>query len=57
MFQDKYRLEYLKNVANSQEPTVSHPFISKLEEVWCALHNLLPAALHNISEICTSFNL
>ncbi|XP_047057420.1 zinc finger CCCH domain-containing protein 4 [Lolium rigidum] len=51
MFKDKYRLEYLKNVANTEEPTLSHSFISKHEEVWCALHNILPAALNHISEI------
>ncbi|XP_047050147.1 zinc finger CCCH domain-containing protein 4-like [Lolium rigidum] len=48
---DKYHLEYLKNVANTQEPTVSHPFISKLEEVWCALHNLFPASLNHVCEM------
>lgn len=55
MFQDKYRLEYLKNVVNTQEPKVSHPFLAKPEEEWCAFHNLMPAALNNISEICMSF--
>ncbi|XP_044975687.1 zinc finger CCCH domain-containing protein 4 [Hordeum vulgare subsp. vulgare] len=51
MFKDKYRQEYLKMVADTQEPTTYHAFISKQEEVWCAFHNLLPAALNNISEI------
>lgn len=57
MFQDKYRQEYLKMVADTQEPTAYHAFISKQEEVWCAFHNLFPAALNNISEICKSFQL
>lgn len=51
MFKDKYRLEYLKNVVNTQEPKVSHPFLAKPEEEWCAFHNLMPAALNNITEI------
>lgn len=55
MFQDKYRLGYLKNVVNTQEPEESHTFLAKPEEEWCAIHNLAPAAFKNISEICMSF--
>nr|CAB3472702.1 unnamed protein product [Digitaria exilis] len=54
-FKDKYRLGYLKNVVNTQEPEESHTFLAKPEEEWCAIHNLAPAAFKNISEICMSF--
>ncbi|KAF8724100.1 hypothetical protein HU200_021113 [Digitaria exilis] len=50
-FKDKYRLGYLKNVVNTQEPEESHTFLAKPEEEWCAIHNLAPAAFKNISEI------
>ncbi|KAJ1283138.1 hypothetical protein BS78_03G106100 [Paspalum vaginatum] len=50
MFKDKRRLDYLKDVASSQEPE-SHTFLTKPEEEWCAVHNLFPAAFKNISEI------
>lgn len=51
VFKDKHRLEYLKYVAKTQEPEESHTFLTKPEEEWCAVHNLLPAAFKNISEI------
>ncbi|CAO2185089.1 unnamed protein product [Urochloa humidicola] len=48
VFKDKHRLDYLKDVANTEE---SHTFLAKPEEEWCAVHNLVPAAFKNISEI------
>ncbi|KAL6626494.1 hypothetical protein ACP70R_030220 [Stipagrostis hirtigluma subsp. patula] len=51
MFKDKHRLEYLKNVANTLEPNESDTFLTKDEDEWCAIHNLVPAAFKNISEI------
>ncbi|XP_066308656.1 zinc finger CCCH domain-containing protein 4-like [Miscanthus floridulus] len=51
VFKDKHRLEYLKDVAKTQEPEESHTFLTKPEEEWCAVHNLVPAAFKNISEI------
>ncbi|RLM92512.1 zinc finger CCCH domain-containing protein 4 isoform X1 [Panicum miliaceum] len=51
VFKDKHRLDYLKDVANDQEPEESHTFLAKPEEEWCAIHNLVPAAFKNISEI------
>ncbi|XP_062207511.1 zinc finger CCCH domain-containing protein 4 [Phragmites australis] len=51
VFKNKHRLEYLKDVANTQEPKESHTFLAKPEEEWCAIHNLVPAAFKNISEI------
>lgn len=50
IFKDKHRLDYLKDVANTQEPE-SHTFLATPEEEWCAFHNLAPAAFKNISEI------
>ncbi|KAL6850538.1 hypothetical protein ACP4OV_021165 [Aristida adscensionis] len=51
VFKDKYRLGYLKNV-NAQELKASCRFLDKPEEEeWCTLHNLVPTALKNISEI------
>jgi hypothetical protein len=41
-------------VAKTQEPEESHTFLTKPEEEWCAVHNLVPAAFKNISEICMS---
>jgi len=55
MFQDKHRLDYLKDVVSAPEPEESHTFLAKPEEEWCAIHNLVPAAFKNISEICMSF--
>jgi hypothetical protein len=55
MFQDKHRLDYLKDVANTEESEESHTFVAKPEEEWCAIHNVVPAAFKNISEICMSF--
>ncbi|TVU22437.1 hypothetical protein EJB05_32131 [Eragrostis curvula] len=49
-FKDKHRLEYLKEVVNTLEPKETHN-LAKLEEEWCATHNLVPAALKNISDI------
>ncbi|KAL6626495.1 hypothetical protein ACP70R_030221 [Stipagrostis hirtigluma subsp. patula] len=52
VFKDNHRLEYLKNV-NAQEPKAFCAFLAKPEEEeeWCKTHNLVPAALRNISEI------
>ncbi|OEL23081.1 Zinc finger CCCH domain-containing protein 4 [Dichanthelium oligosanthes] len=51
VFKDKHRLDYLKDVVNSQGLEESHTFLAKPEEEWCAIHNLVPAAFKNISEI------
>ncbi|CAD6239092.1 unnamed protein product [Miscanthus lutarioriparius] len=51
VFKDKHRLEYLKDVAKTREPEESHTFLTKPEEEWCAVHNLVPAAFKNVSEI------
>ena len=39
---------------NTEEPEESHTFLTKPEEEWCAVHNLVPAAFKNVSEICMS---
>uniref|UniRef100_J3KYE9 Zinc finger CCCH domain-containing protein 4 n=1 Tax=Oryza brachyantha TaxID=4533 RepID=J3KYE9_ORYBR len=51
MFKDKYFLDCLINVVNTQEPKASNGFLAKPEAEWCAFHNLVPTALNYISEI------
>ncbi|KAF0919513.1 hypothetical protein E2562_029630 [Oryza meyeriana var. granulata] len=51
MFKDKYRLDCLINVLNTQEQKTSNGFFAKPEDEWCAFHNLVPTALNYISEI------
>ncbi|KAM3407111.1 hypothetical protein ACQJBY_000896 [Aegilops geniculata] len=51
MFKDKFRLEYLINIAKNEESNASGPLILKNEEDWCRFHNLVPKAVNNISEI------
>ncbi|KAI5022313.1 hypothetical protein ZWY2020_059043 [Hordeum vulgare] len=51
MFKDKFRLEYLINMAKNEESNTYEPLILKNEQDWCRVHNLVPKALNNISEI------
>ncbi|GJN06186.1 hypothetical protein PR202_ga23889 [Eleusine coracana subsp. coracana] len=48
---DKHRLEYLKEVAKTEELEECLTYLAKLEEEWCATHNLSLAALKTISDI------
>ncbi|KAK3163551.1 hypothetical protein QOZ80_1AG0005160 [Eleusine coracana subsp. coracana] len=51
VFKDKHRLEYLKEVAKTEELEECLTYLAKLEEEWCATHNLSLAALKTISDI------
>lgn len=51
VFKDKHRLERLKEIIKGNEPKTPQSLISKLEEEWCSLHNILQTSLNNVSEI------
>ncbi|XP_019441751.1 PREDICTED: DExH-box ATP-dependent RNA helicase DExH8 isoform X1 [Lupinus angustifolius] len=51
IFRDKYRLEHLKQVLNSEHVEPATQLMPKLEEDWCSFHNLSPSSLHQVSEI------
>ncbi|GJN41385.1 hypothetical protein PR202_gn00753 [Eleusine coracana subsp. coracana] len=52
---NKHRLEYLKEVAKTEELEECLTYLAKPEEEWCATHNLSLAAIKTISDICMSF--
>ena len=50
--QDKYRLEHLKQVLETDNVDPATKLMPKLEEAWCSFHNLSPSSLHQASELC-----
>ncbi|KAK7270196.1 hypothetical protein RIF29_23165 [Crotalaria pallida] len=51
VFRDKYRLEHLKQVLNTDNVDPPTQLMPKLEQDWCSFHNLSPSSLHQVSEI------
>ncbi|KAK9756945.1 hypothetical protein RND81_01G131800 [Saponaria officinalis] len=51
VFKDKLRLQHLKQVLRVDDVKIPQGLLSKFEEEWCAVHNLLQSSIHQISDI------
>ncbi|KAJ1402353.1 Zinc finger, CCCH-type [Sesbania bispinosa] len=51
IFMDKYRLEHLKQVLETENAYPATQRMPELEEDWCSFHNLSQSSLHHVLEI------
>ncbi|VFQ78639.1 unnamed protein product [Cuscuta campestris] len=51
VFKDKYRLERLQELLKNGRANQTQTMLPKLEEEWCASHNLVLPALHQVAEM------
>ncbi|KAL9247162.1 hypothetical protein vseg_020625 [Gypsophila vaccaria] len=51
VFKDKLRVQHLKQLLNVDDVKIPQGFLSKYEDEWCGVHNLLQSSIHQISDI------